>query len=196
MKPLYGLRRIGEKQFQLEDPFDWAAEPVKDARWLNSRVLQVDDTTLTAEQLLRMMVNREGAHSERNELASLNFASPVRISLPDVGDEAYRRANTIKFSHLSYIQIFTYLVGVYIVNMMKASLRHIPEEIVRNGASHDTWDTIITAPSELMRQSLELGQNYGMGAVLDTTGDPDHPFELVGDYETTSTTMIQIPGLE
>ena len=196
VRPLHGLRRIGEKQFQLEDPFDWSAELVKDSLWLNSKVLQIDDLTLTTEQLLRMMVNREGAHSERNGMLGLQFSAPVRISLPDAGDEAYSRANTIKFSQLSYIQIFTYLVGIYLVNMMRASLKHIPPEVARYSASIDTWDTIIGAPAEPTRQSLHLEKDYMMGAVFHNTGGRDHPIELVGDYEATGTTMIQIPGRE
>ena len=104
--------------------------------------------------------------------------------------------NTIKFSRLSYIQIFTYLVGIYRVNMMKASLRHIPAEIARNGASPDTWRTIISAPSEPLRQLLDLEKDYGMGAIFDSTDNPDHPFELVGDYGATSTATVQIPSRE
>ena len=105
----------------LEDPFDWTASLVKDATWLNRKILQIDDTILSAEQLLRMMVNREGAHSDRDDMTQLSISAPVKISLPDAGDEAYSRANTLRFSRLSYIQIFAYLVGIYLVNMMKAS---------------------------------------------------------------------------
>ena len=194
VKPLYGLRRIGEKKYLFEDPFDWTATPVKDARWLNSKVVQIHDTVLSAEDLLRMMANREGAHSDRNELTRLGLTSPVNISLPDAGDEAYRKANTIKLSRLSYVQIFTYLVGIYLVNMMKASLRHIPAEIARNGVSPATERSIISAPFEPLRHILDLEKDYGMGAIFDSTGDPDHPFELVGDYETATRTLIQIPG--
>ena len=193
VKPLYGLRRIGEKKYLFEDPFDWTAPPVKDARWLNSKVMQIDGTVLSAEELLRMMANREGAHSDRDELTHFGLSGPVNISLPDAGDEAYRKANAIKLSRLSYIQIFTYLVGIYLVNMMKASLRYIPAEIAKYGASRDTWHSIISAPSEPLRHPLDLEKDYGMGAILQSTSDPDHPFELVGDYEATSRTLIQIP---
>ena len=194
VKPLYGLRRIGEKKYLFEDPFDWTTPPVKYAQWLNSKVVQIDDTVLSAEELLRMMANREGAHSDRDELTHLGLSGPVNISLPDAGDEAYRKANAIKLSRLSYIQIFTYLVGIYLVNMMKASLKHIPAEIARNGVSPATKRSIISAPSEPLRHILDLEKDYSMGAVFDTTEDPDHPFKLVGDYEATSRTLIQIPG--
>ena len=69
-------------------------------------VTGIDDTILSAEQLLRMMVNREGAHSDRDDMTQLSISAPVKISLPDAGDEAYSRANTLRFSRLSYIQIF------------------------------------------------------------------------------------------
>ena len=196
VKPLYGLRRIGEKKYLFEDPFDWTATPVKYAQWLNSKVVQIDDTVLSAGELLRMMANREGAHSDRDELTHLGLSGPMNISLPDAGDEAYRKANAIKFSQLSYIQVFTYLVGIYLVNMMKASLRYIPAEIAKYGASRDTWHSIISAPSEPLRHPLDLEKDYGMGAVLQSTNDPDHPFELIGDYEANSTTTVQIPTRE
>ena len=196
VKPLYGLRRIGEKKYLFEDPFDWTATPVKYAQWLNSKVVQIDDTVLSAGELLRMMANREGAHSDRDELTHLGLSGPMNISLPDAGDDAYRKANAIKFSQLSYIQVFTYLVGIYLVNMMKASLRYIPAEIAKYGASRDTWHSIISAPSEPLRHPLDLEKDYGMGAVLQSTNDPDHPFELIGDYEANSTTTVQIPTRE
>ena len=61
---------------------------MQDARWLKSKVVQIHDTVLSAEELLRMMANREGAHSDRHELTHLGLTSPVNISLPDAGDEA------------------------------------------------------------------------------------------------------------
>lgn len=194
VRPLYGLQRTGGKQYQLEDPFDWSAEPIKESQWLNGRVLRIDDMTLTAAQLLRMMANREGSHSEGDEMLGINFSGPVRITLPDAGDEEYRRANTITFGQLTYIQIFTYLVGIYLVNMMKASLKHIPAEVVRDSAATSIWDTIICAPSEPIRALLHLDKAFAIGVVFQGTGDPDRPVELVGDYENTSTTLIQIPG--
>ena len=194
VKPLYGLRRIGEKRYLLEDPFDRAASPVKDTTWLNCKLLQVDDTILSLEELLRMMVNREGGHSNRDELTQISISGPVKIPLPDAGDTAYSQANTIRFSGLSYIQIITYLVGIYLVNMMNASLRYISPEIARNSASTDIWRTITSAPSEPLNLSLELNKNYAMGTVLHSTGDADHPFEIVGDYGANSTTVIQIPS--
>ena len=103
------MRKIAEKKYQLEDPFDWSAGPVKDTRWLNSRVIQIDDTILTAEQLLRIMANREGAHTEDSGMMGLNISAPVKISLPNADDETHSRANTVRFSGLTYVQIFTYL---------------------------------------------------------------------------------------
>ena len=59
-KPLHGPGRTGEKPFQPENSFDRPAELIRGSRWLNCKVLQIDDLTLTTEQLLHMMVNREG----------------------------------------------------------------------------------------------------------------------------------------
>ena len=68
VNPLYGLLRTGKEQYRLDDPFDWTAKPMKFSRWMNVKVLQVDDAVLSAERVLRLLANYEGAHVESNEM--------------------------------------------------------------------------------------------------------------------------------
>ena len=196
VKPLFGLKRIGDNQFQLEQLCDWSASPVKYSQWLNRRVLQIDDTNLSAEQLLRMMVTREGAHSERNEMLKSTMSGPVNVTAGDAADEAYRKANSIRFGQLTYLQVFTYLVGVYLVQMMKASLKHLPQDLAISSTSRDIWQMIIDAPWGPMKQPLHLDKPYTMGAVMRNIGRPGRPFELIGDYKRISTSVVKIPGWE
>ena len=196
VRPLYGLRKIREKEYQLAELFDWSSQMLRLGQWLNSKVFQVDDTILTAGQLLRMMVNREGAHSDPNELLTFNLSGPVKLTIGDPTEEGYRRANCIKFNGMTYPQIFTYLVGLYLVSMMKASLRHIPQEIGRVSASTEIWRTIMDGPPQPLRQPMHLDKDYAMGAVIHNTGRRGESFVLVGDYEQPSSTLVQIPDWE
>ena len=107
--PLYGLRRTAERDYRLDELVEWSIAPIRYGQWLNTKVLQVDTTIITAEELLNMMVNREGAHSELNEMVRLNAGGPIDIKIGDAKDEKYRKANVINFSGISYIQIFTFL---------------------------------------------------------------------------------------
>ena len=97
VNPLYGLRRVGKEQYQLDDPFDLAAQPMKYSRWMNLKVLQVGDAVLSAERVLRLLANYEGAHINSNEMTRFNASSPIDITLPDRTDELYRKGTWVTF---------------------------------------------------------------------------------------------------
>ena len=58
IEPLYGLRRAADQTYQLEEPFDCSDTPLRLKKWLKLRILQIDDYTINAEEMLRMMANR------------------------------------------------------------------------------------------------------------------------------------------
>ena len=93
VNPLYGLRRTGELLYRLEELVDWSIAPIRYGQWINTKVLQVDATIITAEDLLNMMVNREGAHTELNDMARVNAGGPIDIKMGDRAAEKYRKAN-------------------------------------------------------------------------------------------------------
>ena len=64
--PLYGVHNINGTKFELYNPFDHAADPVKFHKWMNTKIVEIDDHHFKAEQLLRDMSNKEGAHIEDN----------------------------------------------------------------------------------------------------------------------------------
>ena len=198
VKPLYGLSRTGEFLYRLEELVDWSVAPIRYGPWLKTKVLQVDATVITAEELLNMMVNREGAHTELNEMARVNYGGPTDISIGDAAADKYRKANIINFSGISYIQIFTFLVGHYLAKMMKSTLSHIPEELTGPNVTSDVWRIIMDTPERVAHFKLHLDREYAMGAVYETTRDPADPMylvmKLVGNYEDPSQTLVKIPG--
>ena len=85
-------------------------------------------------------------------------------------------------------------MGVYLVNMTKESLKGYPEEARRRFHITRQWESILQSPSRIASPPLRLEKQFGMGVVLQSTDDPDNPFELVGDYGKPGSTTIQIPG--
>ena len=191
VNPLYGLRRTEERTYALAELADWSSPPIRGGQWLNAKVLQVDETIITAEDLLNMMVNREGAHSELNEMVRLNPGGPMDIKMGDAQDEKYRKANIVEFDGISYVQIFAFLTGHYLARMMRATLRHLPEDLTRGHRTTDVWETIINTPTRLPPLRMYLDRPYIMAAIYHNTGEG---LELIGDYRTPSRTVVQIPG--
>ena len=148
---------------------------------------------MTAKSILEIVANKDGAHADSSEMTHESISMPINIKLPGKSDELFRRGHWVTFGGISYLHIFTVLVGVYLVNMMKETLDHIPEEKKRHFQIADLSSTIANSPSEIRASKMVLNKNYGMGAVLDSTNDPNNPFALVGDYEKVGTTTIQIP---
>ena len=193
VNPLYGLRRTGKEQYQLDDPFDWAGQPLKYGRWMNLKVLQVGDAVLTAERILQLLANYEGAHVETDEMTRNNASLPVDVKLPDDRDELYRKGSWVTFGGVSYLHIFALLVGVYLVNMTRETLMRFPEETKKRFHIAHLLDSILQSPSRIASPTLLLNKGFNTGMVFQSTGDS---FELVGDYGNPGMTKIQIPGWE
>ena len=194
VNPLYGLRRTGKEQYQLEDPFEFSEPPIKYGRWMNLKVLQVGDAVLSAERILQLLASYEGAHVEANELTSLNASLPVDVKLPKRPkreDELYRKGTWITFGGVSYLHIFTLLVGVYLVNMMKETLKRLPAHTVKRLHNTHLLDSILQSPSRIATPELLLKKDFNIGMVLQSVGDA---FELVGEHDKPGITTIQIPG--
>ena len=191
VNPLYGLRRTGEKQYQLATLFDLAGQPVKLKRWLKFKVLQVDDVVLNAERLLRLLVNFEGAHLDANQMIRHHESTPVNMKLPDLEDERYRRATWITFGGVSYLHIFTLLVGDYLLRMTKTTLKHCAKEFSNFPLTQYLAEPFMKSPVQIASTSLPLDEKFEIGLVFQST---DNSFELVGDVGNIGVTTFQIPG--
>lgn len=194
VKPLYGLRRTGEKLYQLENPFDLSQRQIKYKHWMNTQVLQVGEDRMTAKSILKLVANKDGAHADSTEMTKLSASLPVHIKLPDRNDELFRRGHWVTFGGISYLHIFTFLVGVYVVTMTKETLKCIPEESRRSLQIAHLPFIIARSPSEIRGCQMMLEKSYSMGTVFYSTDDPKSPFQLVGDYDNVGITTIQIPG--
>ena len=191
VNPLYGLRRTGKERYQLDDPFDLSGQPIKYGRWMNLKVLQVGDALLSAERILQLLANYEGAHVESNEQTRLHASSPVDMKLPNQRDELYRKATWVTFGGVSYLHIFTFLVGIYLVNMMKETLKRLSDDAVKRLNITNLLDLILQSPSRIKAPELLLKKDFSMATVLDNTSGS---FKLIGDHKKPGITTIQIPG--
>ena len=122
--PLYGLERLEANRYRTGALFDLTRAPVKRSYWLNTNVLQVGKTVLSAEQVLREMANKEGVHIDQPMDRVIALADAEPTGKDKTGQ--YLKGNLLVFGGLSYLHLFTLLVGVYMTNMMKATLRHLP----------------------------------------------------------------------
>ena len=195
VKPLYGLIRTGKEQYQLDDMFDSSRKPLKYGRWSKLEVLQVGDTVLTTERLLRLEADKEGAHVELNPMTRLNMSSPVNVSIPGDNFELYRKGIWVKFGGISYVQIFTLLLGVYLVKMMQATLLCIPEKLKNHRQIAYYSNEILKSPSHMLSPPLRLEKEFNIGQVFHSTGNPGEPLMLAGQVQKkVGNTTIQIPG--
>lgn len=94
-------------------PFDGDRSGLRFRQWLNQKVLQIDSITYTAETLLRLIANYEGAHtSEHLPLVP----SGLDVDKVDSGNEMqHRLGNLILFGGLSYAQYFTLYTGLQVM---------------------------------------------------------------------------------
>ena len=105
----------------------------------------------------------------------------------------YRKGTWITFGGVSYLHIFTLLVGIYLVNMMKETLKRVPEETGNRLRITQMPGSIMQGPSRIATPGLLLKKGFGMGMVFQSTGDS---FELVGNHEKPGITTIQIPWMD
>ena len=75
--PLYGIDHVSGTKFSIYNPFDHDAQPVRFSKWMNTKVLEVNELHLTAERILREMVNNEGAHIG-NSLPTFLIPEPLK----------------------------------------------------------------------------------------------------------------------
>ncbi len=194
VSPLYGLRRLGKNQYRLSQAFDFSQQPTKMSRWLRQKVLQVDNSILTAESVLRLIANKEGAHIELNEMTRLNASTPIGLRLSDEKDELYRKGNWVSFGGISYLHVFTLHVGVYLLGMMKRMLKHLSSRQMDNRNLPNDSSTILRTPSHIPPLVLPLKKQFGIGVVFHDTGDVENPIRLVEESRSAGITSIHIPN--
>lgn len=181
--PLYGVRHDSGHTFIFEMPFNTEARPQKFRAWMNTKVLQIDDMTFTAKDLLREIVNNEGAHLGESK----KFAMPDASSLTfdTVKNKRYKAVNAVKFGGLSYAQNFVICTGLYIANRSKTIVDHLPFSET-NKAIDNICKKIHGSPTNISGREQMENQTYH-GVVLDH--DLKVRPESIGGYST----LLKIP---
>ena len=181
--PLYGVRHDGGKSFVLKMPFNCDIHPIKFKAWMNTRVLQVDEMIFTAKDLLREVVNKEGAHIEDDKKIALPDGSGITMN--NVKNERFRAVSAVKFAGLSYAQYFVFCTGLYIASRCKTLVSQIPSDmndtVVANICKKiDGGCTRFESDGDMENQTYHM-------TVLGT----DHRVrqESLGDYST----LLKIP---
>ena len=181
--PLYGIRHDGAQAFITEMPFDRDAPPIKFRAWMNTKVLQVDDMMFSAKDLLREIVNHEGAHIEDGTKFRMPDASS--LAMDNVENQRYRAVNAVKFGGLSYAQNFTLCTGLYIASRSKTLIADLPLD-KESKAVADICEKIDGCPTKLHGRGDMENRTYHMILLgSDRKLRPDS----IGDYST----LMKIP---
>ena len=179
--PLYGISHVKGVTFQMHNPFGHSAEPVKFKRWMKTKILEVNGRQFTAEQILREMSNKEGAHIEYNPATIL-----PNDSIPVKGDSVlHRECDWVRFNELSYLQIFSIYAGLYLANRTKPTLMGLP--IPHDQAVQYMCRTINQCPQDMTVADVKLRVSNGLSLVF---GDDN---SLVDGYSTGITTTFKAP---
>ena len=182
--PLYGMRHDSAQAFVIEMPFDRDAHPIKFKAWMNTKVLQVDDMMFTAKDLLREVVNHEGAHIKDGKKFGMPDASS--LAMDNMESQRYRAVNAVRFGALSYAQNFTICTGLYIASRSKTLIADLPLD--KDGkAVADICKKIDGCPTKLRGRGEMENQTYHM---LVLGSDLKLRSESIGDYST----LMKIPG--
>ncbi len=183
--PLYGMRHNGDQVFVFGMPFNRDAHPIKFKAWMNTKVLQVDEIVFTAKDLLREVVNREGAHIEIEDGKRLAMPDASSLTLDNVTKERYKAVNAVKFGAVSYAQYFVFCTGVYIAGRSKTLISGIPLD-KENRIVANICRKIHGAPMEFAGLGSMENQTYH-GFVLGS--DNRLRQESIGDYSI----LMKIP---
>ena len=182
--PLYGIRHCKDQEFIIEMPFNYGGNPLKFRAWMNAKVIEVDGMMFTAKDLLREIVNNEGAHI--GDGTKLGLPSASTLSIDSQKNERYRAVNAVKFGTLSYAQIFCIWTGLYIADRSKDLIDHLPFNDSDSAAIADLCKKIDQSPKQLSGRCTMENQTYHMFVL---GSDRKLRRESIGDYST----LMKIP---
>lgn len=114
---LYGIDFAEEGWCAIHSPFDSSVSRIALEDWLSSKVVQVNSVSYSVRDVLKIVADYEGAHS--NDMLAL-AAVGVNPEEVDKGrNMKYRIINCVRFGCLSYSHILAMYSGLYIIEEMK-----------------------------------------------------------------------------
>ena len=171
--PLYGVRHMAGTKFGLYNPFDHDAEPIRFQNWMNTRIIEIDGHEFKAEQLLRDMSNKEGAHIEDNQAMLV----PDDLNIDKDRNTLHRLANGVRFGSMTYLQIFSLYAGLYVVNRTRPMLGHLPFPDGSQAVEY-ICEAIADSPRSIATDDADIQLTSYPLAVL------GHDRQLRGDYSS------------
>ena len=181
--PLYGVRHMAGTKFALYNPFDHDVEPIKFQKWMNTRVIEIDGHEFKAEQLLRDMSNKEGAHIEDN----LAMLVPDDLNIDKDKNTLHRLTNGVRFGSMTYLQMFSFYTGLYVANRTRPMLGHLPFP-EGNQAVEYICETIADSPRSIVTDDADIQLTSYPLAVL------GHDKHIRGDYSSGIGTTFRLPA--
>ena len=180
--PLYGVRHIAGMKFGLYNPFDHDSDPIKFQKWLSTRVIEIDGHQFKAEQLLRDMSNKEGAHIEDNHALIV----PEDVNIDKDKNTLHRLTNGVRIGSLTYLQIFSLFTGLYIVNRTRTMLRQLPFPRDNEAVAY-ICEAIAQSPRSITTENADIQFTSNPLAVL------GHDRDLRGDYSSGIKSSLKVP---
>ncbi|MCY3714101.1 MAG: hypothetical protein OXH02_12500 [Gemmatimonadetes bacterium] len=178
--PLFGVSYKKDYTVRLTNPFELSAQPIKFNKWMNKKVVMVDNCVFTSQDLLRIMANQEGAH--RNELTP--FVSPIRLTVDK--HEKFLAISKVRFGFYSYLEVFSLFTGWYTVERTKLILSDLPWSR-SNGKIEGLRNVIRKCPSDKV---IKVPNVKNIASPFIALG---HDMEVQGDYREGVVTTIRIP---
>ena len=122
---LYGIDFGEEGWCTLHSPFDLVASPIPLNDWLASKVVQVNSVGYSVRDVLGIVADYEGAHT--NELLAFVGVGVNPEDFDKGRSMKYRIINCIRFDCLSYPHILTMYAGLYIIREIQHLLYNVVE---------------------------------------------------------------------
>lgn len=106
---------------RITSPFDTNQETVGLDEWMNKRILQVNSVGYRPKDLLKLIGNYEGAHT--NQFISMVAAGVKPEHIHKGPAMKYQLLNAVVFGQTTYSQIFVLATGLYLLDRLCELLR-------------------------------------------------------------------------
>ena len=117
---LYGVDIIEDGWCTIHSPFDLNACPVPLDIWIEAKALQVNSVSYTIRDLLRLVADYEGAHT--NELPAWVAVGVNPEDIDRGRNMKYCLVNSVYFGCLSYLHVISLYTALYVTGQIRQLL--------------------------------------------------------------------------
>ena len=148
---LYGIVFLGDDACAIHSPFDYSAPPIALDTWLKLKALQVNSVAYTISDVLKLVVNAEGAHSP-NLLPALIGGGFNPEQVGNGTEMKHRLANAVRFGLFSYPHLIVLFTGLHLIDRV--------QELLKPHAQRSSSAPIPPAVRALKRQVADLQTGF------------------------------------